>query len=224
MIGPIEDQERWKKYRIRYEYIRRMNEFRPIMIKIVELFNFHTYVELGIRGGYTFNSIAPLVKKAVAVELKGRNLRGVYKEKNAMHLALSTDQAAEVWKEFGGDPIDFLFIDADHTYEQAKKDFNNWSKFLSPCGIIALHDTYPPSKKLNTYCTVWKLAREIHRSDEYKDWEIFTFPGTWVGLSLVRRATNHLHWKDDNTETIKDERLTTTTSESITFTIGEEKK
>jgi len=194
MTSDLTVDERWEKYRINYPYVRKMNEFLPVMMEIIKMFHTHTYVELGIRGGYTFNQIAPLVRKAVAVELKGRNLKGVYKESNTTHLCMSTDQAAEEWEENGSDPIDFLFIDADHTHEQAKKDFDNWSKFVSPCGIIALHDTYPPSKKINTYCTVWKLAREIHTSEEYKDWEIFTFPGTWVGLSLVRNAVNHLHW------------------------------
>ena len=36
--------------------------------------------------------------------------------------------------------IDVLFIDGDHTYEQAKKDFNNYAPLLSENGVIIFHD------------------------------------------------------------------------------------
>jgi predicted O-methyltransferase YrrM len=37
-------------------------------------------------------------------------------------------------------PIDILFIDGDHTYEGAKADFEKYSKFVKPGGIIFMHD------------------------------------------------------------------------------------
>ena len=37
--------------------------------------------------------------------------------------------------------IDLLFIDGDHSYEGVKKDFELYSKLLSPSGIISIHDT-----------------------------------------------------------------------------------
>lgn len=39
------------------------------------------------------------------------------------------------------EPIDFLFIDADHTYEAIKKDWSDWAHKVRPGGIIALHDS-----------------------------------------------------------------------------------
>lgn len=39
------------------------------------------------------------------------------------------------------EPIDFLFIDADHTYEAIKKDWDDWAHKVRPGGIIALHDS-----------------------------------------------------------------------------------
>lgn len=38
-------------------------------------------------------------------------------------------------------PIRFLFIDGSHEYEDVRHDFIEWSKFVVPGGIIALHDT-----------------------------------------------------------------------------------
>lgn len=37
--------------------------------------------------------------------------------------------------------IDFLHIDADHSYEGVKKDFELYSKLMSDSGVITIHDT-----------------------------------------------------------------------------------
>ena len=37
--------------------------------------------------------------------------------------------------------IDVLWIDADHTYEGVKKDFDLYSKIMNKGGIITIHDT-----------------------------------------------------------------------------------
>lgn len=39
-----------------------------------------------------------------------------------------------------GRPIDFLFIDGDHTYNGVKSDFINYGELVRPGGIIAFHD------------------------------------------------------------------------------------
>jgi len=38
-------------------------------------------------------------------------------------------------------PIDFLFIDADHSYEGVKGDWNSWRPKMVQGSIVALHDT-----------------------------------------------------------------------------------
>lgn len=38
-------------------------------------------------------------------------------------------------------PIDFLFIDADHSYEAAKADWNAWFPKVRKKGYVALHDS-----------------------------------------------------------------------------------
>ena len=39
--------------------------------------------------------------------------------------------------------LDFVYIDADHTYDQAKKDMINYMPLVKPGGIIAGHDYHP---------------------------------------------------------------------------------
>lgn len=38
------------------------------------------------------------------------------------------------------EPVDFLFIDGDHTYDGVRRDFNMYAPLVREGGIIALHD------------------------------------------------------------------------------------
>lgn len=40
-------------------------------------------------------------------------------------------------------PIDLLFIDAGHSYEAVKADYDAWHRFVKPGGFIAFHDYMP---------------------------------------------------------------------------------
>lgn len=46
----------------------------------------------------------------------------------------------EALQHFGRHGIDFLFIDGDHHYEAAKKDFEMYAPAVKSGGIIAFHD------------------------------------------------------------------------------------
>jgi predicted O-methyltransferase YrrM len=45
-----------------------------------------------------------------------------------------------VKQDLGGEPIDFLMIDGDHTYDGVKQDFATYAPLVRPGGIIAFHD------------------------------------------------------------------------------------
>ncbi|MBU2052596.1 class I SAM-dependent methyltransferase [Patescibacteria group bacterium] len=169
-------------------------EHREFIIELVRLFEPHTYAEIGVKRGYVFNAVAPLVKRAIAVDIAdmGRisDLPGVEKYQ------MKSSEFAYIWH----DPIDLLFIDADHRDWAVLADIFRLAKFVrDETGLILLHDTFPVDPKLlaDGYCSnAWKAARHIHLKRRHL-FEIVTLPGPWAGLSIMRKAARH-GWMEDN--------------------------
>jgi predicted O-methyltransferase YrrM len=46
----------------------------------------------------------------------------------------------------GGRPLDFLFIDGDHSLDGVSKDFSMYAPLLRPGGLVAFHDIVPDFK------------------------------------------------------------------------------
>jgi hypothetical protein len=96
----------------------------------------------------------------------------------------------DLFKRVPMGPIAFAFIDGDHCYEQAKKDFWNTWAILADEGVIALHDTYPPSEEWtseNKCGDVYRLRQELEARD---DMDVFTLGRgcvIGVGITLVRK-------------------------------------
>ena len=73
----------------------------------------------------------------------------------------------EFFSAYDGSPPHVIFIDGDHSYEQAKRDFENALRLLRPAGIVFMHDTWPrdESDATEEFCGgVWKLAEELSES------------------------------------------------------------
>jgi predicted O-methyltransferase YrrM len=52
----------------------------------------------------------------------------------------ATTTLAAVRRELRGRPLDFLFIDGDHSYEGVRQDFAQYGPLVRPRGAIAFHD------------------------------------------------------------------------------------
>ena len=72
-------------------------------------------------------------------------------------IQLPSVQAARGWQE----PITFLWIDGDHTYEGVRADFDSWNPFVAQEGIVAFHDSLDPR------FGVHKLIKEIIDKKKY---------------------------------------------------------
>lgn len=59
----------------------------------------------------------------------------------AMCEGSTDDWAAQFRLIRRGMPFNFVFIDADHTYDAVMRDFQNWSPMVRTGGWVAMHDT-----------------------------------------------------------------------------------
>ncbi len=62
-----------------------------------------------------------------------------YPRGRAVLLREWSHEAARNWTT----PIDFLFIDGDHSWTGLERDWQDWTAHLVPGGIVALHDSRP---------------------------------------------------------------------------------
>jgi hypothetical protein len=60
--------------------------------------------------------------------------------------------------------IDYLHIDAGHSYENVKEDFELYSQLLSPNGIISIHDTDP------NFADSYLVTNEVKDRGDFEDW------------------------------------------------------
>lgn len=84
-------------------------------------------------------------------------------------------------------PIDFLFIDGDHTYEGVKQDFEDYSPLVVEGGLIAFHDILPhPQVPECDVCDLWAEIRDAYDTEEFtvegdeRGW------GPWGGIGVIR--------------------------------------
>jgi hypothetical protein len=60
--------------------------------------------------------------------------------------------------------IDYLHIDAGHSYENVKEDFELYSQLISPNGIISIHDTDP------NFADSYLVTSEVKDRGDFEDW------------------------------------------------------
>jgi len=124
----------------------------------IELFQEHLKdmegvgVEIGCLDGFStvvimdcsklrLTSIDPLVPDSMAPNLIGRE--NILRENLAPYTDRHTfikDYCQAVVQDWT-QQLDFLFIDGDHTYPAVRRDYLDWTPFLKPQGILAIHDS-----------------------------------------------------------------------------------
>ncbi len=55
------------------------------------------------------------------------------------HLRMRSEDAARTWD---GRQVDIVWIDGDHSYEGAKRDFEDWREVVKVGGLLAAHDAF----------------------------------------------------------------------------------
>jgi hypothetical protein len=79
-------------------------------------------------------------------------------------LGTTTEQAFHNHFVLNDVKIDYLHIDAGHSYENVKEDFELYSQLLSPNGIISIHDTDP------NFADNYLVTNEVKDRSDFDDW------------------------------------------------------
>lgn len=104
-------------------------------------------------------------------------------------------QAARDYAASGGQPVDFVFIDGDHSYEGLRGDWEGWSQSVVPGGIVALHDSCSSAvRQIDDAGSVIFTREVILRDPHFKLIEIVDT------LSVLHRQNNV--WADGQPTTI----------------------
>lgn len=153
------------------------------------------YVELGLYRCELFNRVIPHAQQLIGVDMDAEAGNWMAKSDKVQFVHSTTDEFAAMLREHPIS-IDMLFIDADHSKGAVLKDFWNFFPFVSPQGLIIIHDTHPknidytqPGYCGNAYKAVEELARHTDK------FEMMTIP-VHPGLTLCRKRTTQLSWME----------------------------
>lgn len=82
----------------------------------------------------------------------------------------SAEFKQRVAAELGGQTVDFLFIDGDHTVQGVKADYEDYREFVRPGGIIAFHDIVEKQPfETNQVHQFWQQIKDVRGRQEFID-------------------------------------------------------
>jgi predicted O-methyltransferase YrrM len=113
--------------------------------------------------------IPPLTARARA--RMGREGQRLVNIEADSHADSTRDRLVEL---LAGQPLDFLFIDGDHSYEGVRTDFELYGPLVREGGLIALHDINPDQRAQGSTAGAisgevprfWQELRETRRTEE----------------------------------------------------------
>lgn len=121
---------------------------------------------------------APLYRSFASGDQRVELIRG------DSHRQETVDRVRELLR---GRPVDFLFIDGDHTYEGVKRDFEMYRSLVAPDGMIGFHDIVPEKASSETFQggdvpRFWSEVAQDHVVEELvADYDAGSF-----GIGVVR--------------------------------------
>lgn len=127
-----------------YQISRQAMEFGALQIReelvwllkeCLTLDNRGTAVELGVCNGGTYYALQQIFDQVIGIDTERKDFRFPLREQDQYLIGRTDKVEIEEPEEF-----DFLFIDADHSYDGVKADFELWYPRVKSGGIVAFHD------------------------------------------------------------------------------------
>lgn len=97
--------------------------------------------------------------------------RQLAKRTQSLHFCQGDSHSEEIRRQvadiLGGEMLDVVVIDGDHSYPGAKSDYEHFGQFVRPGGLICFHDIVPNAN--NPAVEVDRLWREISPLESTKE-------------------------------------------------------
>jgi cephalosporin hydroxylase len=158
-------------------------------------------LEIGTARGGTLLFLTRLASPEaviVSVDLPGGRFGGGYGSRRAwfyrrfarrgqrIHLfrgdSHSSDMLGQVKAVFGGQPLDYLFIDGDHSYEGVRRDFEMYGPLVRKGGMVAIHDIAEHPTAVGSEVTqFWNEVKANRRHKEF----IESRSQGWAGIGVL---------------------------------------
>jgi predicted O-methyltransferase YrrM len=90
-----------------------------------------------------------------------------------------SSNVAKTWNT----PLDFLFIDGDHSEAATLQDFQDWERFMQPHGVILFHDarlSQPPEQPWMGVAGCTAVVDKLFRTQQHPRWKIADEGGSVV--------------------------------------------
>lgn len=126
-----------------------------IALRVVKKFAPKVIVEIGIANGASLASWAEIAKPDIAIGIDPLNnpktmqqemslgkLIHDYNLKIIPHIDRAPEAHEKLIELLDGRKIDFLFIDAEHRYDDVRYDYYEYVKYLNHPSIVGFHDVY----------------------------------------------------------------------------------
>jgi predicted O-methyltransferase YrrM len=172
------------------------------LIALVKARRPHAVVEIGSFLGGTLAAWCKLAAPdavLVSVDLpdesetpaKPDDLRRLALARQRLEVVRNDSHAEETRREveaaLAGSEVDFLMIDADHSYDGVRRDFELYAPLVRDGGLVAFHDIVPHTRLANIEVSrFWTEVRARYEHEEFISAGRDRGFGEWGGIGVLR--------------------------------------
>jgi predicted O-methyltransferase YrrM len=169
----------------RFTTMQHADEFAR-MLEVIAAIKPKKILEIGsYKGGslWAYNQVAPQAELySIDLGILDDNLAAKWPvDANLLNADSTLEETFhQALQEIG--EVDFLFIDGNHEYWAAAKDYFYYSQLVREGGVVGLHDIHPHIyRELHNVQDLWI---EILQSTQWKTEQILYHHGEWGGIGL----------------------------------------